>query len=784
MGLRLKELPRLVVERRSSVLLGLLVVALAWMGVAFKHWSDLRTARLDSDRTNHNFAMVFEENVLRSIGEIDKSLLYMRRSIEMRSGSEDYGTIANTTDLLSEIIVQVAIIDAAGIMRATNAGPQPPPPTDLSDRAHFRVHVDSGEDRLYISKPVVGRASGRLSVQFSRRFVDRLGRFAGVVVASLDPGHLTKFYDKIDFGSPASISLIGSDGIVRSSGGAGGGFAVGADLTESPTVERIRAGRSGTFEMRSVDDGTPRVVTIRKVRDQPLWVSVGVPAREVYRDAAVALRHDSLIAALATLLVGLAVERLLRIEEKRSEAEAHVARLAAQDPLTGLPNRRVFRAGLAAVAERPRTGPEPQSFAVLFLDLDRFKLVNDTLGHKVGDGLLQEVGRRLSGLLGEGEMLARLGGDEFAVLMPAAGRSDAERLAHRIAEAIARPLQVESHQIRTSVSVGIAIGPDDGAGADDLLIAADLALYAVKSSRRGAFRFFDRAMSEGLEERREIEAELRRALERDELELYCQPSVALAGGRIAGFEALTRWNHPVRGPIPPSLFIPIAEECGLIHALGQWSLEEACRHAATWPGSPRIAVNLSPVQFAGQDLVAMVRQILTRTGLPASRLELEITEQMLLDNSEHTRRVLRDLKALGLRIAMDDFGTGYSSLNYLRAFPFDKIKIDRSFVAGLGEGPGSGTRDGAQTGAHNAAIVRAVIEIARSLGMHTTAEGVETPEQNRALAALGCDEAQGYFHSRPVPVAAVPGLIAQWKPGAAPAARAAPAQPRNVPNVA
>ncbi|WP_298952676.1 EAL domain-containing protein [uncultured Methylobacterium sp.] len=781
MGLRLKQLPRLVVERRSSVLLGLLVVALAWTGVAFKHWSDLRNARLDSDRTNHNFAMVFEENVLRSIGEIDKSLLYMRRSIEMRSGSEDYGTIANTTDLLSEIIVQVAIIDAAGIMRATNAGPQPPPPppTDLSDRAHFRVHVDSAEDRLYISKPVVGRASGRVSVQFSRRFVDHLGRFAGVVVASLDPGHLTKFYDKIDFGSPASISLIGSDGIVRSSGGAGGGFAVGADLTESPIVERIRTGRSGTFEMRSADDGTPRVVTIRKVRDQPLWVSVGVPAREVYRDAAVALRHDSLIAALASLLVGLAVERLLRIEEKRSEAEAHVARLAAQDPLTELPNRRVFRAALAAVAERPRTGPEPHPFAVLFLDLDRFKLVNDTLGHKVGDGLLQEVGRRLSALLGEGEMLARLGGDEFAVLMPAAGPPDAERLARRIAEAVARPFQVENHQIRTSVSIGIAIGPDDGDGADDLLIAADLALYAVKSSRRGAFRFFDRAMSEGLEERREIEAELRRALERNELELYCQPSVALAGGRIAGFEALTRWNHPVRGPIPPSLFIPIAEECGLIHALGQWSLEEACRHAATWPGSPRIAVNLSPVQFAGQDLVAMVRQTLTRTGLPASRLELEITEQMLLDNSEHTRRVLRDLKALGLRIAMDDFGTGYSSLNYLRAFPFDKIKIDRSFVSGLGEAPGSDARDGAQ----NAAIVRAVIEIARSLGMHTTAEGVETPEQNRALAALGCDEAQGYLHSRPVPVAAVPGLIAQWKPGASLAARTA-VQPRNVPNVA
>ncbi|MEH3147630.1 MAG: EAL domain-containing protein [Methylobacterium frigidaeris] len=776
MALRLKELPRFVVERRSSVLLGLFVVALAWIGVGFKHWSDQRTARLDSDRTNHNFAMVFEENVLRSIGEIDKSLLYMRRSIEMRSGLEDYSTIANTTDLLSEIIVQVAIIDANGIMRATNVGPQPPPPTDLSDRAHFRIHIDSGEDRLYISEPVVGRASGRVSVQFSRRFVDREGRFAGVVVASLDPGHLTKFYDKIDFGSPASISLIGSDGTVRSSGGAGGGFTVGADLSQLPVYGPIRAGRSGTFQMQSASSGTDRVVTIRKVRDQPLWVSVGVPAKEIYRDAAAALRQDSLIAAFVTLLVGLAVERLLRIEEKRSEAEAHVARLAAQDPLTELPNRRVFRAALGAVAERARAEPASgaRQFAVLFLDLDRFKLVNDTLGHKIGDSLLQEVGRRLSGLLGEGEILSRLGGDEFAVLMPQiAGRHDVEALTRRIARSVAEPVQIENHQIRTSVSVGIAIGLDDGTDADELLIAADLALYAVKSARRGTFRFFDRSMSEGLEERREIEAELRRALERDELELYCQPSVALGSGEIAGFEALTRWNHPVRGPIPPSLFIPIAEDCGLIHALGQWSLEEACRHAATWPGAPRIAVNLSPVQFAGQDLVAMVQQILLRTGLPASRLELEITEQMLLDNDEQTQRVLRDLKALGLRIAMDDFGTGYSSLNYLRSFPFDKIKVDRSFVAGLGETAQAGAKGaqaGGQTGAQNAAIVRAVIEIARSLGMHTTAEGVETAEQNRALAILGCDEAQGYLYSRPVPVAAVPGLIAQWKPKASLAA--------------
>ncbi|GJD50176.1 hypothetical protein OPKNFCMD_2913 [Methylobacterium crusticola] len=752
MTLRLMHFPRFLAQRRSSVVIGLLVVVLLWIGVAVKHRGDLRDAQQDTERTNHNFAMVFEENVLRSIGEIDKALLYMRRSIETRSRSEDYGTIANTTDLLSEIIVQVAIIDAKGIMRATNVGPQPPPPTDLSDREHFRIHIESPEDRLFISRPVIGRASGRVSVQFSRRFLGVDGRFGGVVVASLNPSHLTRFYDKIDLGSPASISLIGSDGVVRSSGGVGGGFAVGADLTRTELYEKIRTRRSGTFEMESPDGAEGRLVTVRNVRDQPLWVSVSVPRNDISKDARATLRMDALVAAILTLLVGVAVETLLRIEAKRSEAEAHVARLASQDPLTDLPNRRVFRATLETFAEAGRSSADPEPYAVLFLDLDRFKLVNDTLGHKVGDSLLQAVGGRLGGMLEDGQLLARLGGDEFAILAPGlADRAVLDALARRIIEVIAPPFEVGGHQIRAGVSVGIAVGPADGASADDILIAADLALYAVKASYRGTHLFYARHMSEGLEERRQLESDLRRAIERNELEIHYQPSIALQTGQIAGFEALARWTHPVRGSIPPSLFISIAEDCGLIHTIGEWALTEACRQAATWPHGLKVAVNLSPVQFAGPGLVGMVGGVLARTGLPAGRLELEITEQMLLESSEQTLAILRDLKALGLHIAMDDFGTGYSSLNYLRSFPFDRIKVDRSFVTGLG------------TGAQHTAIVRAVIDIARNLGMRTTAEGIETPEQHRQLAALGCDEVQGYLFSRPVPVAEVRPLIARWR---------------------
>ncbi|MCF4128429.1 putative bifunctional diguanylate cyclase/phosphodiesterase [Methylobacterium sp. SyP6R] len=752
MALHLKQFPRFLAERRGPVIIGLIVVVVLWIGVAAKHENDVRGALQDSERTTHNFAMVFEENVLRSIGEIDKSLLYMRRSIENRAGKEDYATIVNTTDLLSEIIVQVAIIGPDGVMRASNAGPQPPPATDLSDREHFRIHVETSDDVLYISRPVIGRASGRVSVQISRRFRGPDGEFGGVVVASLNPSHLTRFYDKIDLGTPASISLIGSDGVVRSSGGVGGGFGVGADLTRTETYRKIRSGRSGTFTLTMPDGAESRLVTIRKVREHPLWVSVSVPESEIYKDSRATLRMDALTAAILTLLVGIAVEKLLRIEAKRSEAEARVVRLASLDPLTDLPNRRVFRASLEAMAETARATPEA-TFAVMFLDLDRFKIVNDTLGHKVGDHLLQAVGDRLAAVLAPGQLLARLGGDEFALLVPRAGGRDAiEALARRIAAAVLPPFEIGSHQIRSSVSIGIAVGPADGGSADDLLIAADLALYAVKGGKRGTFRFYDRQMSEGLEERRQIEADLRRAIERGELELHYQPSVTLKSGEIAGFEALARWRHPERGNVPPSLFIAIAEECGLIHALGEWSLEEACRQAATWPERLKIAVNLSPVQFSGPDLVGMVRGVLERTGLPAHRLELEITEQMLLDSGEATLAILRELKALGLHVAMDDFGTGYSSLNYLRSFPFDRIKVDRSFVTGLG------------TAAQNAAIVRAVIDIARVLGMRTTAEGIETADQQRVLALLGCDEVQGYLFSRPVPAAEVRTLIGRWCP--------------------
>jgi diguanylate cyclase (GGDEF)-like protein len=873
MKLHLLELPKLMTERRSSALFGVTIIAMLWAGVGLKYMSDVRADERDAERTGHNFAMVFEENVLRSIGEIDKALLYLRRSIETRKASTDYTTIVNTTDVLSEIIVQVAIIDAHGIMRASNAGPQPAPPLDLSDREHFRAHVGNNADALFISKPVIGRASHRWSVQFSRRFSNRDGSFAGVVVASLDPNHLTKFYDKIDLGSSAAISLIGSDGFVRASGGAAGGFALGEDLRKTQLFAQIASGQNATFENSAGGDG--RVVTVRKVRGQPLWVSVGLDKAAIYQGSLCTLRTNGIAALALTLIILAAMERIFRTEararqkaeqlqltlenisqgimmvtkdlqvpiinkrciellglpdglidnpprfdalvdqhsvdagpyaepdpfdrpageqveadgrqhtvrertmpngavveirtgpladggfvqtftdiSKRRKAEAHVARMASEDPLTGLPNRRVFHAALAQIIPQDPAadGAEIREFGIMFLDLDRFKVINDTLGHRVGDLLLQAVAKRLSSSLDAGATLARLGGDEFAVVVTSvASHAELEALAGRLIEAVSQPYEIDGYRISSGVSIGIAIGPRDGRNADDILMAADLALNAVKADGRGAYRFYHAAMNTELNERRQIEMDLREAIEHNALELHYQPILNLKDNAVSGFECLARWRHPTRGMVPPAVFIPIAEDSGLILALGEWALREACRAAAQWPGDLRVAVNLSPVQFSSPNLVEVIAAILAETGLAANRLELEITERIVMEKTGSPPMMLRRLKQLGVRIALDDFGTGFSSLSYLRSFPFDKIKVDRAFISDL------------NAGAEHLVIVQAVVSIARALGMTTTAEGVEQPAQQEFLAALGCTEAQGYLFSPPVPLDQVPELISRWK---------------------
>ncbi|HSU04287.1 MAG TPA: EAL domain-containing protein [Acetobacteraceae bacterium] len=426
---------------------------------------------------------------------------------------------------------------------------------------------------------------------------------------------------------------------------------------------------------------------------------------------------------------------------ERRQAEARIRFMAHHDALTGLPNRLLFRERMESALEQISHSGE--SLAVLCLDLDFFKDVNDTLGHPAGDALLESVARRLRACVRGGDLVARLGGDEFAILQFSPKQpTDAEGLAQRIVETLRQPYDIEGQPAIVSVSVGIAIAGESGAGADTLLKCADLALYRAKADGRGTYRFFEAVMDAEIQVRRAIELELREALARSELEVFYQPQFDLRRGQVCGFEALLRWRHPERGMIAPDRFIPIAEELRLIIPIGEWVLRKACADAAAWPDHIKIAVNLSPMQFRSENLVSAVERALQLSRVAAHRLEIEITESALLQNNHKVLSTLHQLRALGVRIALDDFGTGYSSLSYLRSFPFDKIKIDQSFVREIGSRPDC------------LAIVTAVTGLAHQLGMSTTAEGVETAEQLDELRDAGCDEVQGFYFDRPKPLSA------------------------------
>jgi diguanylate cyclase (GGDEF)-like protein/PAS domain S-box-containing protein len=434
-----------------------------------------------------------------------------------------------------------------------------------------------------------------------------------------------------------------------------------------------------------------------------------------------------------------------RAERERLLAQERLAHLACHDALTGLPNRAQFREQLDYALGGLKHGSQ---IAVFYLDLDGFKAVNDSFGHSAGDTLLRQVADRLRRCMRQADMVARLGGDEFAVIQTEASQPEsAAALAQRLVVVLGEPYDLGGQQVVIGTSIGIALAPENGVGADDLIMRADVALYAAKAAGRGTHCFFEPHMDAGLRDRQTLKTGLRMGLDRGEFELFYQPVLDLHTNRIACFEALLRWRHPVRGLVPPSDFIPVAEETGLIAPIGNWVLDQACREAARWPDETGVAVNLSPMQFRSRDLVQVVATALAESGLAPHRLELEITESVLLRDSEANIAMLRALKALGLRIAMDDFGTGYSSLSYLRRFPFDKIKIDRSFVSDLPDGGGSG------------AIVRAVVGLGASLGVIITSEGVETPQQLDYLRAEGCEQAQGYLFSRPVPANEVATLV-------------------------
>jgi diguanylate cyclase (GGDEF)-like protein/PAS domain S-box-containing protein len=437
---------------------------------------------------------------------------------------------------------------------------------------------------------------------------------------------------------------------------------------------------------------------------------------------------------------------------KMRQSEVELDRLARQDSLTGLPNREVLRRALedalvSAVRRKHRC-------SVFLLDLDRFKAVNDTLGHPAGDMLLRLVALRLSEVVGGLGQVGRLGGDEFEIVLPTtSSNAELSQLAQAIIDSLSRPYFINGTNVSIGASVGIVTSDYDDRTPDDLMRDADLALYAAKAAGKGTFRFFAPEMHEAARERQVMESDLRVALEKGQLRVVFQPSVDASTEAVCGFEALVRWDHPEHGAVSPALFIPLAEEFGLINEIGEWVLRKACAEAATWPQQISVAVNLSPVQFKAHALPSLVRSILSETGLTAKRLELEITEGVLLSNDEHVHEMIASLKNIGVKLALDDFGTGYSSLSYLQRVPFDKIKIDQSFVRGASD-PDS----------RNAALIRAMVGLASDLQMQTTAEGVETQDELVLVRKLGVSLIQGYIFGKPMPAEEARELAAEKSP--------------------
>jgi diguanylate cyclase (GGDEF)-like protein len=664
-------------------------------------------------------------------------LKFLRQTYERNGYSADWPQLVKEDYTVDDEAVQIAITDKHGMMITSSAMLYPKEPVDLSDREHFLVHARSKLDKLFISKPVLGRASGKWSVQYTRRLSDAQGDFAGVIVISLDPAHLSKAYSGLNLGRGSGLALVGEDGIVRAGSGT---YADALGRSYSGPKEAIEDAGAEDTKVVSVNgsSGQRQIVASRQVAGYPLKVVVTAD------DSADSLsqRRKELIyfAAAAAFSLGVMIT-MFAIAYRRHRFEAEIIKLARHDSLTGLSNRLHFSEILDGFFSK---GEEELNFALHVIDLDGFKSINDTYGHPIGDLLLLAVAQRLRSNLTSSDVLVRLGGDEFAVIQKLpTSETDASLLAGRICELVGEPFQVSGLNLNISASVGVAFGAKDATSTADLLRIADLALYSAKEAGRSTFRFFSEEMNAKVIARRQLETGLAKALKNGELELFYQPIVAGAANNVVGYEALLRWRHPERGLISPLEFIPLAEQTGLIVPIGEWIFRQACSDLAKCPSHLTVSINCSPIQFRSDNLVPCVKDALRRSGLSADRLRVEITESTLMQNDNETLAKLDQFRELGVGISIDDFGTGFSCLSYLQRYPIDCIKIDRSFVSNL------------LSERRGRSIVSAIVALAGSLEMTTVAEGVETEDQLRALSEIGCTYMQGFLFSRPLPASEI-----------------------------
>ena len=849
----------------GSACLGAILIGLLWLSTSYFFSNERNTTERLAIKNAMNLAGAFEEHLTSSLSDIDRSLQVVRADY-LRAGNRfDLPGWLKSAPLFSSDVLQVSILDRNGRIKLTTLDPVKSAGLSFSDRDHFLAHTFGDQDDLVIGKPVIGRVTGKWSIQMSRRITNPDGSFGGVVVAALDPAYLTRIYNSVSIGTHGHIRVIGIDGVVRATSGLDTNV-LGRDYARIDLFTRYPARTSGWYYTdSSQSDAIPRLVVFKAVASYPLIITVGQATGEIFSAFMFKSRAGYLVVTLLSLLIGIVTlfnirANILRERDEKNlertnmllnamlahmphgvcmfgpdkklivanelystmygidprrfgpgatlreilqaridagtspvdadryvanrlvnafiqtpgelidelgdgrtfaisrqtmpdggsvaihqdittqrRAQEKISHLAHYDGLTNLANRVQFLERVNKAVQQLQL--QGGCFAIHLLDLDRFKEVNDSLGHAVGDSLLFEVASRLRGGVGPNDVVARLGGDEFTVLQDVGGGGAARAvaLAEKLLGIISKPFDIDMHRLEVETSIGIVLAPDHGLQADELIKKADLALYRAKSGGRNDWRLFEPEMAQHADSRLALAMDLRKALARHEFELHYQPVVDTATSAVVGTEALVRWRNPTRGMVMPGDFIPLAEDTGMIVPLGEWVLQRACRDAVEWPSKASVSVNLSAVQMRSGHLVEFVERTLKETGLAARRLELEVTESVLLQHDEQNLQVLHALKKLGIAIVLDDFGTGYSSMSYLLKFPFDKIKIDRSFVAELSR------RDDC------AAIVSAVAGLARSLDIAVTAEGVETVEQLTLLRAAGCPLAQGYLFGRPCP---------------------------------
>lgn len=748
-GDRVRFIAQLLSWRSGApiVLCACMVSITVTLGTAALVWQARSRVEAESSRQLRGLALIMGDQVDRwfqsvqlvqqiTIQHAEADRMTSISSVEERGADERWHLMLKEWSGFFPDLAVLFIVDRDGNV-VNNSARWPFKPMNVAERDYFSEAKLHNDAPYYIGRPIRNKLTGEWMIFISRRLASAAGDFIGCVTVGVKISNLEAFYQDVKIDERMAIALFRRDGVLLARYPQHESALGVVDASSDGVFKRFKTSGFVTSRMKSLVDGEDRYITAKISNRFPLVVSVSRASEAVLAP----WRHEAaqmiVVAAVMDLCVAIATLlslRRIRARDRLATAESYLAR---HDALTGLANRLGFNEFMERQIARHRTTGEDA--ALILLDLDRFKEVNDTLGHGVGDRLLQSVASRLRRTLDPGVFLARLGGDEFAFVTQSNDRQDAEAVAQSVLQSLVQPFSLASNEIAIEASIGLVMISQGDGDPETILRRADLALYRAKDSGKNTFKSYLPEMEERLRFRRELEVDLRHALGRDELELAFQPLVHLPSGQIGGCEALIRWKHPARGYIPPSEFIPVAEDTGLIGTIGEWVLKAACKEAASWPSSVKVAVNLSPVQFKTRDIVAEVQAAISESGIAADRLELEITESALIDDNKATERVLLGLRRLGASIVLDDFGTGYSSLSYLRKYPFQKIKIDRSFIGEM------------ETSQDCLTIVETTLLLANRLGLLITAEGVETIEQLERLKALGCTQAQGYLISRPLP---------------------------------